>query len=90
MPPPPRIPPPPARRSQQRPTQPARREMPGDVEEVVIDDPSALPRPPRRGEYDFLPEEPRQRPGSVRRPPEDTWDDDYGYEDETPPDDRRG
>ncbi len=91
MPPPPRIPPPPARRAQQRPSQPARRETPEDVEEVVIDDPSALPRAPRRGEYDFMPEEPRQRPNGGRRPAPDEWDDDHGYEDESPPpDDRRG
>lgn len=100
MPPPPTIPPPPTRRPQRRPA-PAPEPQYDDVagDEIVIDDPSALPRggtarPNRGGEYDFLPEEPRQqRPQrntrQPQRPPQDTWDDDYGYDDEPPPSDRR-
>lgn len=90
MPPPPQIPPPPTRRRQQRPSDTPRQPEREDVDEIVIDDPSALPRVPRGGEYDFTPDEPRTRPSGGRRPPQEEWDDDYGYEDEPPPPNRRG
>jgi len=96
MPPPPTIPPPPTRR-QQRPSRAPERgydEPAGD--DIVIDDPSAMPRggvarpgrPDRAGEYDFLPEDPRQRP--PRRPrPQEPWDEeDEFFEDEPLPPNR--
>lgn len=98
MPPPPMIPPPPTRR-QRRPTSGTQYDDIGG-EEIVIDDPSAMPRgrsmrPSRRGDYDFLQDGPPQvsprRPRRPQRPAEDEWDDDYGYEDDEPvdPGDRR-
>jgi putative pyrimidine permease RutG len=97
MPPPPRIPPPPSRR-QQRPAVAPEPQF-DDAGEVIIDDPNSLPRTSRAGEYDFIPEEPRQpqsRRGSqprpprpTERPPQDEWDDDFGYDEPTPPDNRR-
>jgi putative pyrimidine permease RutG len=90
MPPPPRIPPPPTRRPQQRPARHDEPQQFDEVDEIFIDDPSAMPRAPRSGgEYEFRREQPRRRPQGGRPRPQDEWDDDYGYEDESPsPDDR--
>lgn len=88
MPPPPTIPPPPTRR-QQRPSQAPERgyDRPAG-DDIVIDDPSSMPRggtsrPSRGGEYDFLPDDPRQRP--PRRPaPREPFDEDDGFFDDEP------
>jgi putative pyrimidine permease RutG len=89
MPPPPTIPPPPTRRAQRPASAPEPRY--DYFDEIVIDDPNAMPQGPQGGEYDFHPEEPRQaprRPSQPRRarpderPRQDTWDDDFGYDDD--------
>jgi uracil-xanthine permease len=97
MPPPPTIPPPPTRRPPR--TAPEREGGFEHVDENVVDDVTPQRGGRRTGEYDFMPDEPRtqsprqqppRRPRQSQRPPQDAWDDDFGYDDEPiPPEDRR-